>query len=108
MANRKVSLEAAEGSRHAVFTEARTWKIFTYSVLVLGAVVSLVPFLWMIMKSLMSLGESLGSSVIPSEIHLENYTTAWTEAKFSHYMLNSVKITGLTLVGELVFSIMAA
>lgn len=84
------------------------WKTFTYSVLVAGAIVSLVPFLWMMLASLMSLGESLGSTFIPADLHFENYVEAWQGAQFSHYLLNSVMITLITLAGELTFSIMAA
>jgi ABC-type glycerol-3-phosphate transport system permease component len=94
--------------KRRMFSHGTGWKVFSYSVLAVGAFISLVPFFWMIMKSLMSLGESLGASVIPSEIHLENYSIAWSEANFSRYMLNSVVITVMTLGGELVFSIMAA
>jgi ABC-type glycerol-3-phosphate transport system permease component len=94
--------------KRRIFSHGMGWKVFSYSVLAVGAFISLVPFFWMIMKSLMSLGESLGASVIPSEIHLENYSIAWSEANFSRYMLNSVVITVMTLGGELVFSIMAA
>ena len=84
------------------------WKIFSYSVLLLGAAISLVPFLWMVLASLMSLGESLGSNFIPSQLHFENYLEAWQGAQFSHYLLNSVIITLVTLAGELTFSVMAA
>ena len=62
----------------------------------------------MISTSLMSIGEAQGTRIFPSEIHLENYVAAWNEADFSLYMWNSVRITLLTLVGELTFSIMAA
>lgn len=84
------------------------WKTFTYTVLGIGAVVSLIPFVWMVLASLMTLGESMGSTFIPSALHFENYAQAWQEAQFSHYLLNSVIITVVTLAGELTFSIMAA
>ena len=90
------------------FSQATWWKVFSYSILIIGAVVSLIPFAWMILKSLMSLGESLGSTLIPSEWHFENYVQAWQEANFSQYFLNSVVNTVVTLGGELIFSIMAA
>jgi ABC-type glycerol-3-phosphate transport system permease component len=56
----------------------------------------------------MSLGEAQGTRILPSEIHLENYVDAWKEANFSQYVWNSVRITVLTLAGELTFSILAA
>ena len=81
---------------------------FTYLILIFGIFISLYPLFWMISTSLMSIGEAQGTRIFPSEIHLENYVNAWSEADFSLYMWNSVRITLLTLAGELTFSIMAA
>jgi ABC-type glycerol-3-phosphate transport system permease component len=83
-------------------------RLLSYGVLLIGAMISLVPFFWMIAVSLMSLGEAIGGQLIPSELHFENFVEAWTGAEFSHFMLNSVKITVITLAGELVFSVLAA
>ncbi|MCB0003259.1 MAG: carbohydrate ABC transporter permease [Anaerolineae bacterium] len=85
-----------------------TGHIFTYVVLCIGAVIAIFPFFWMISTSLMSLGEAQGTRLIPSAVHLENYANAWKEARFSLYMWNSVRITFITLAGELVVSILAA
>lgn len=86
----------------------RGWKIFSYTVLLIGAVVSLVPFIWMILTSFMSLGEALGNQWIPKEFLFSNYAEAWGEANLSNYIINSVIITTITLGGELTVSIMAA
>ena len=83
-------------------------RILIYIILILGAIISLGPFFWMISASLMSLGEAQGVRLLPSEIHLENYVAAWNEADFSEYFINSVLITVITLSGELLFSILAA
>jgi ABC-type glycerol-3-phosphate transport system permease component len=84
------------------------WKIFSYIVLVIGAAISLIPFLWMISTSLMTLGESIASKLIPSQPHFGNFIEAWTGADFSRYMINSVLITVITLAGELTVSVLAA
>jgi ABC-type glycerol-3-phosphate transport system permease component len=83
-------------------------RILIYIILILGAIISLGPFFWMISASLMSLGEAQGVRMLPSKIHLENYVAAWNEADFSEYFINSILITVITLAGELTFSIMAA
>jgi multiple sugar transport system permease protein len=89
-----------------------TWllmrNIMTYLLLSIGVVIAIFPFFWMISTSLMSLGEAQGTRLIPSALHFENYANAWQEAKFSLYMWNSVRITFLTLAGELIVSIPAA
>jgi ABC-type glycerol-3-phosphate transport system permease component len=88
------------------------WKILqnisTYLLLAVVAIISTFPFFWMISTSVMSLGDAQGITVIPSEIHLENYANAWKEADFSIYIWNSTRITLLTLAGELTFSTLAA
>jgi len=82
--------------------------IFTYVILFIGVFISLVPFVWMISTSLMDLGEALGTTFFPSELHFENYTEAWRRADFTEYFVNSILITLITLVGQLTFSILAA
>jgi ABC-type glycerol-3-phosphate transport system permease component len=79
-----------------------------YLVLLAGGAISVAPFLWMISTSVMSLGEAQGVRVVPSEVHLENYADAWKEADFAEYFVNSVEISLITLVGELVVCVLAA
>jgi multiple sugar transport system permease protein len=89
-----------------------TWllmrNMMTYLLLSIGVVIAVFPFFWMTSTSLMSLGEAQGTRLIPSALHFENYANAWQEAKFSLYMWNSVRITFLTLAGELIVSTLAA
>lgn len=87
---------------------SRTLTILTYTLLILGALLSLVPFVWMISTSLKTIGEALGSSFFPRELHFENYVEAWDRANFSQYFLNSIKITAISLVGSVSISILAA
>jgi ABC-type glycerol-3-phosphate transport system permease component len=83
-------------------------KTSIYAFLILGVVISITPFVWMILTSLMSLGEAQGIRWIPTELHFENYAEAWKEAAFSEYFTNSFILTLITLSGELTFSILAA
>lgn len=82
--------------------------VFTYLLLAIGSFISLAPFLWMISTSLMNWIEAVGATVIPSEVHWENYSIAWEMGQFTEYFINSVLITLITLAGELMFSILAA
>ena len=82
--------------------------ILTYVVLGTGAFISLIPFLWMVFKSVMSLGDSMGTAFFPTEIHWENYVQAWEIGNFTEYFVNSILITVITLVGELTVCILAA
>ena len=80
----------------------------TYLLLIIGVIIAVFPFYWMLSTSVMTLGDAQGTSLIPSSIHLENYIQAWQEAKFSTYLWNSFRITLIALAGELVCSILAA
>ena len=86
----------------------RILTILTYLMLIIGAFVSLVPFVYMISTSLKSIGEALGSSFFPSELHFENYVEAWSRANFSRYFFTTIKITAISLVGSVSISILAA
>lgn len=92
-------------SRFSISTQR---KILTYIILASGALLSLLPFFWMISTSLKSLGEALGTSFFPSTLHFENYIEAWERALFSEYFINTIIITAITLVGEITFSVLAA
>jgi ABC-type glycerol-3-phosphate transport system permease component len=82
--------------------------ILTYVMLLLGAVVALVPFFYTISVSLMNLTEATGGRWLPNTPQWYNYVQAWNEARFSLYLWNSVRITTITVIGEVIFSVLAA
>jgi len=90
------------------FNRSGFLKTMTYVLLILGALLSLVPFVWMISTSLKTIGEALGSSFFPSELHFENYAEAWERGNFPVYFFNSIKITAISLIGSVSISILAA
>ncbi len=82
-------------------------RIIMYLVLILGAVLAVLPFYWMVATSFMTLGETINKVWIPKTPQFENYLEAWRQAKFAKYFLNSVIITFTTLAGLLTTSILA-
>ncbi len=78
-------------------------KLLTYAVLLTGAVVAIVPFFYTVSVSLMNLTEATGGAWLPRAPQWGNYEQAWRDASFSLYFMNSVKITLITVIGELVF-----
>ena len=82
-------------------------KAILYLILILGAVVFIFPFFWMISTSLMTLGETITRVMLPKVPQWQNYITAWNEAKFSKYFLNSTLIALGTIAGLLFTSILA-
>jgi ABC-type glycerol-3-phosphate transport system permease component len=81
---------------------------FIYVILILGAVIAAVPFLWMVSASLMTLSEATGRAILPKVPQWANYVDAWKEANFSEYFVNSVIIAAITIAGQMVFSTLAA
>lgn len=82
--------------------------ILIYIVLVFGALLAIIPFIWMFNWSLMSNVEVTVGRFIPSQINFDNYQVAWTQANFSEYTWNSARITLISISGLLLFCIPAA
>ena len=82
--------------------------VIIYSILVVGAVVAIVPFLFTISMSLMNLTEATGRTLLPSTPQWGNYIEAWSDANFGEFFWNSVIIATISVSGQVVFSTMAA
>ncbi|MEN8171861.1 MAG: carbohydrate ABC transporter permease [Chloroflexota bacterium] len=82
-------------------------RVFLYSVLILGGILAIIPFFWMVSTSLMTLGETINRKWLPEIPQTINYIEAWKEANFSKYFVNSIVITFTTLAGLLITSILA-
>ncbi len=94
-------------TRSRPFLRIEPGRVFLYAVLILGGIIAIIPFFWMISTSLMSLGETINRKWIPAIPQTINYIEAWTEAKFATYFLNSIVITATTMAGLLITSILA-
>lgn len=172
MADQAQSSPAAAGTVSTPLRGPRIYvdfiQILAYALLTVGALASIVPFLWMISVSLMSLGETQSGKIVSDQVIFElfsyeegeldtrlsegipsfvkatdsisrsdlemtgreyakardsywlldenhvlrggvvNYITAWERANFGRYFFNSVMMTFLTVVGQTLFSILAA
>lgn len=86
----------------------RWGKMLVYALLILGLLQAVFPFLWMLSASFMSLSEVTFGYLIPTTLRFENYASAWQQANFSQFMWNSVRITVITIAGQLLVCIPAA
>jgi ABC-type glycerol-3-phosphate transport system permease component len=113
MADSLKTMDSLPRDRSGVFEGAasrfriRRGRVFLYLILILGAVLAIIPFFWMVSTSLMTLGETITRQWVPKVPQIDNYVEAWTEAKFARYFLNSVLVTLTTIVGLLTTSILA-
>lgn len=77
--------------------------IITFIIMLLIACISIYPLLWVLIQSFKTEGEFLQSIwTLPSSFNIDNYITAFREAKLALYMKNTVVNTVATLVVDLV------
>jgi multiple sugar transport system permease protein len=80
------------------------------AVLLAGALLMVMPFVWMFSSSLRDAGESFSVPPrwLPSRIHFENYQAVLQQIPFLQFIVNSVKIATLITLGQLATCSMAA
>lgn len=66
------------------------WLAISYIMLSLGAVVMVVPFLWMLLTSLKPAPELVGFSFLPQNPTLNNYVDVLRTSAFGRWYLNSI------------------
>jgi len=90
--------------RHHLVTVIRN------GLLMLGAILMLVPFGWMLITSLQPAATTLSvpTTWLPRTLQWVNYLHVWQAAPFARYCLNSLLVTAVTTLGQLVTSILAA
>lgn len=81
-----------------------------YLLLLLLACTMLLPFLWMVSTSLMEELEvfQYPPKLFPDNPRWSNYPEALTALPFDRFFLNSFIVSGLTMIGHLIFCSMAA
>ncbi|MBR0596512.1 carbohydrate ABC transporter permease [Sinanaerobacter chloroacetimidivorans] len=84
-------------------------KVKGYTYVTSIALISVIPFLWVIMLSLKANGEILNNPLsLPSEIVLEGYGNALKIAPLGQYLVNSVIIATVSTFLNIIISSMAA
>ena len=83
------------------------------TVLIIGGLIMMVPFFWMIVTSLKTRAEVFGSGpfTLPSGPHFDNYVKMWNAlpgVTFGTFFLNSLKIATFVTIGQVLTCSMAA
>jgi ABC-type glycerol-3-phosphate transport system permease component len=92
----------------------RRWRTARRAVLIglliLGGLLMMVPFLWMISTSLKTRAEVFITPpvIFPATPRFENYAEMWDALPFSAFFVNSVKLALLNTVGQVITCSMAA
>jgi len=82
-----------------------------YALLILGSLLMLFPFLWMISTSLMTASEINAQNPrvwIPEVLQWGNFVRAMEVAPFDRFFLNSVIVTVIGTLGEVITTVLAA
>lgn len=83
-------------------------RVITYTLLGFGAVLAILPFIWMVNWSFMSAVEVYTGQFIPSRLNIGNYGFAWERANFAQTMWNSIRISAISITGMVLFCVPAA
>lgn len=79
-----------------------------HTVLILIALTTMAPFLWMVCTSFKPIGEVGNLNLIPSHWVPQNYAEVFKEIPFGHYYFNSVFVASWTTFLQVLTSSMAA
>lgn len=84
--------------------------VVRYLLISLGALVLIFPLYWLLVTALRPADEVylFPPQWLPSSIHPENLLRAWTSLSFETFLWNSVIVTGLGVIGNVVSSSMVA
>jgi len=97
-------------SKKPRFRRKRTLKIFIYILLFFGAVISSLPFMWLIRSSFMEMGQIFifPPEWIPRPFTWQNYPEALTVVPFARYLINTMTIVVGVEAGVLLTSTLCA
>ncbi len=104
------SQENMRNLRRAKKVRRIIYMLVIYGIAIPGAIMFLLPFLWMLSASLKASNEIFifPPQWIPSPLHWENYTNALALAPFGLYLRNTLFITLGNMLGNLVSCTLAA
>ena len=84
-------------------------KLFTYFFLILGAVIMIFPFVWMILTSFKTVPESMQipPDILPKQVNSDNFKEAIASLPFGNLYLNTILMVFFRVVCAVLFSSMA-
>jgi len=78
-------------------------KLVAYSLLIIGGITMLVPFVWMISTSLKTAAEIYQGNFLPAQPTLENYANVIFETPFPRWYLNSLIVATISTASVVFF-----
>jgi ABC-type glycerol-3-phosphate transport system permease component len=86
--------------RKAFWDGDRAWRLMIWALLVIGAIIMALPFIWLVSSSLKEERQifQFPPSWIPNPVRWENYTDALTYKPFNIYLMNTMIIVVLNMI----------
>lgn len=81
----------------------KTGKFLPYLILIIGAIVMIFPFIWMLSTSLKAPMDIFNLNIIPDRPTLANYIQILEESMFIKWFLNSIIIAVITTISVIFF-----
>ncbi len=87
----------------------KTVKTLTYVFLILGSVIMIFPFIWMILTSLKTMAEStqVPPTIFPKVLHWKNFSDAMASLPFMRMYANTILMIFFRVICAVLFSSMA-
>ncbi|MGG7162175.1 carbohydrate ABC transporter permease [Clostridium ihumii] len=84
--------------------------ILSKTFIVIMALITLFPFVYMILASLMTFQEatSIPPTLFPKKLQWENFSLAMQQAPFVRYFFNTILVAGLSTIGVVITSVLSA
>jgi N-acetylglucosamine transport system permease protein len=90
-------------------SEGGVLNAFSHVFLAVWALMVGLPLLWALWSSFKSSGDILSHPLsLPTHLHFENWSHAWTKANMGQYFINTIIVVGFSTVGTMLFGSMAA
>ena len=96
----RVAAAKANQTRTAFWNGDRTWRLFIWVILVVGAIVMILPFVWLVSSSLKEENQifQFPPVWIPDPVRWQNYIEALTYKPFNIYFMNTMIIVTLNMI----------
>ena len=91
-----------------ISSRRQTLDIITYAALILGGLVMVGPFLWMISTAFKLPANQFTRALIPNPVTTQNFEQLWTILPFGTLIWNSFKVATISTVGQILTCAMGA
>jgi multiple sugar transport system permease protein len=98
-----------DGAMRSMLQRQQMTRVLLYALLVLGAVLALLPMVWMVSASLMPSGEAstYPPHFFPSRLTFAHYSDLFTRLSIGKYLLNSAFVSFIVTFASLAINAMA-